>query len=97
MCRQNGTPLISQTQLIKAKADQNAITWLLPRDGIAVVLPLIVAIGIIFGTVLIHAFALIATVHHVRRERQRARRHPVLERPDHRIGSGARSARGTPG
>src|SRR5437588_13126753 len=43
------------------------------RDGIAVFLPLVVAIGIIVSTVFIHAFALIAIVHYVRRERQLGR------------------------
>jgi len=43
------------------------------HDRIGVFLPLVVAIGIIFGTVFIHAFALIAIVHYVRRERQLGR------------------------
>src|SRR5437588_8552564 len=43
------------------------------RDGIAVFLPLVVAIGIIVSTVFIHAFALIAIVHYLRRERQLGR------------------------
>jgi hypothetical protein len=43
------------------------------HDGIAIFLPLGVAIGIIFGTVFIHAFALIAIVHYLRREQQRGR------------------------
>ena len=44
-----------------------------PHDGIAIFPPLAVASGIIFCTVFIHALALIAIIHYVRRQRERGR------------------------
>ena len=63
----NGRPT-SHATLIDAGQRQNYMAP--PRNSTAIFPPLIVAVGVIFCTVIIHALALIGVVHYVRHEQR---------------------------